>query len=67
LLLGAHFKTVAAVVHYGETPQHGHYTCWIKPHENWLMISDTQINKNMKRFVNNLQDVILLFLERLPH
>lgn len=66
------FKLKAAIIYlrFDENSNihsnNGHYTCWIRDAEQkkWLEISDSEVTLH-ERFVENLDNVYLLFLEKI--
>jgi ubiquitin C-terminal hydrolase len=64
-LFGKTFTTIAAIRHQGETTKKGHYTCCIRSDDGWFEISDSLTTEFIsKRFVQKLNNVYMLFLER---
>jgi len=57
------YKTIGAICHIGETTRSGHYWCLLQDQNKWLYINDTIIQVQ-SRFVNNLNNVYLLLLEK---
>ncbi len=68
-VFGSDFRAVAAIEHTGNTPYSGHYVCWAR-HDNpsgWTLLHDDDSKwwRELKRFVMNLKDVCLLFMEKI--
>lgn len=58
------FRTLAAVEHIGPTAYSGHYTSWIKKKSDWIHIDDVKMSGLRKRFVSNVENIYMLFLEK---
>lgn len=57
------FRLVAAVQHIPSSDLTGHYVCWVRRNDNWLMISDT--NSNVKdNFIKDLENVYYMLFEK---
>lgn len=65
---GKNYKCVGAILHSGNSPQSGHYTCLVRCSDNrWIHINDLNYDdiQYRTRFVPSLKDVYLLFLQKL--
>ena len=58
------FKLISCVQHLSNTDKCGHYVCWVRRKENWLMISDGTAHM-MRNFITDLEDVYFLVFEKI--
>ena len=68
---GTKFRTIAGIIHNGESVNSGHYTVCLRYGNEWIIMGDLNscefnVSKNTrKRFIYLLENIYMLFLEKL--
>lgn len=59
------FRIKAVIQHIGDSTHSGHYKAIVRTVTGWQTISDSDLESTDSYLINNLTDIMLMFLERI--